>query len=295
MPELPEVETVVRDIRPRVVGRRIHAVRHASPLMAQSQVGSFKTKLAGREIRELVRHGKWMFFRLTDDNTLVIHLGMTGRLLVEPARSPVARHTHLRLGLDEGGEELRFIDPRRFGELALYSPAGIAARFGAPRLGPDATRVTRRQLAASVTRAHRRLKAILLDQRVVAGIGNIYADEILFAARLAPQTLGTELAPPEIDRLHRALRRVLARAIRHNGTSIRDYVTGQGVPGDFQRLLRVYGRAKLPCKICQHPIELNRGIVTGRATHWCPACQTRATSDRPVTRVPPPARGAPNR
>ncbi|MFO0947648.1 MAG: DNA-formamidopyrimidine glycosylase [Planctomycetota bacterium] len=274
MPELPEVETVVRDLRPRTVGRCIRKVRHASPLMAESRIGPFDKALRGRTVSAIDRRGKWMFFRLSDGNTLVIHLGMTGRLEVVEAKRELLRHTHLRLNLDDGSEELRFVDPRRFGELLLCAPEHLDERFGPKHLGSDALKICLGELADALGKSRRNLKSILLDQRVVAGIGNIYADEILFESRLAPDRLGTKLKAGEIKRLHRSIGVVLRRAIRHNGTSIRDYVTGNGVPGEFQNRLRVYGRSNLPCKICGTPIEWSREVVNGRTTHWCPSCQS---------------------
>ena len=148
-------------------------------------------------------------------------------------------------------------------------------RSGPDRLGPEATTITLAQWKAALERTQRRLKAVLLDQRSVAGIGNIYADEILFAARLAPTRSGCSLDDAEVARLHRATKKILTRAIRSQGTSIRDYVDANGVPGEFQKRLAVYGRADQPCKGCGHPVELDRTVVTGRATHWCPRCQTR--------------------
>jgi formamidopyrimidine-DNA glycosylase len=273
MPELPEVETVVRQLRPELVGRAIRRVVHVSALMAKSELGPFESLLPRRQIERLERHGKWMFLRLSDGNTLVVHLGMTGRLGIVGARTRPLPHTHLRLALDDGARELRFSDPRRFGELLLVGPATFAEQFGLGRLGPDATRITRRQLAEIFAGTRRCLKAVLLDQRSLAGIGNIYADEILFEAGLYPGRLGRDLASSDIERVHRAMGRVLRRAIRHNGTSIRDYVTGNGVPGEFQNYLNVYGRADQPCKKCSTAIELIRTVVRGRATFWCPACQ----------------------
>lgn len=241
--------------------------------MTDSNVGSFKKALAGESLARLERHGKWMFFRLSGGNTLVIHLGMTGRLGVFAADEALLPHTHLRLALDDGSQELRFVDPRRFGELCLYSPDRWSERFGPKKLGPDALKITQRQYHEILATTERRLKAILLDQRSVAGIGNIYADEILFAARINPSRRGCELANAEVASLHQATGAVLRQAIRHNGTSIRDYVTGEGVPGEFQEFLRVYGRAELPCRVCSTPIQRTRTIVSGRSTHWCPICQ----------------------
>lgn len=273
MPELPEVETVVRGIRPAVTGRTITGVPRASQLMARSTVGPFAKKLLGRRIERLDRHGKWMFFRLSGEDTLVVHLGMTGHLAVIPRAEPLAPHTHLRLGLDGGAEELRFDDARRFGELFLCDPASWTSRFGPDKLGPEALQITVSQWTRVLEKTSRRLKAILLDQRAVAGIGNIYADEILFEAGLSPLRLGRQVTAEEVTRLSQATRRVLRRAIRGNGSTIRDYVTAAGAPGEFQARLRVYGRGNQPCRVCGERIELDRGVLTGRATCWCPTCQ----------------------
>ena len=277
MPELPEVETVVRAIRPRTVGRVIRGVPHASPLMARTDTGRFAERLRGRRIERLDRHGKWMFFHLSDEAVFVAHLGMTGRLGIAERDAESAPHTHLRLRLGDGAEELRFSDARRFGELWVYRPDAWYRRFGPHRLGPDALRITTGDLAKRLRLARRRLKAVLLDQRAVAGIGNIYADEVLFESSLNPARSANRLRPEESARLHHAVGSVLRRAIRCNGTSIRDYVTAEGVPGEFQERLNVYGRADLPCKKCSTRIELTRTVVTGRATYWCPVCQVGPT------------------
>lgn len=216
-----------------------------------------------------------MFFGLAGGNTLVLHLGMTGRLSVVPQAAPVESHTHLRLLMDNENDELRFADPRRFGEILLYDPATFAARFGPHHLGPDALTIKPAQLAKGLRRTRRRIKAALLDQKAVAGIGNIYADEILFEAGVRPTARCNRLNAEQIGRIHRVMGRVLRRAIRHNGTSIRDYVTGQGVPGEFQNHLKVYGRADQPCTKCPNLVRLDRKVVTGRATYWCPTCQPR--------------------
>jgi formamidopyrimidine-DNA glycosylase len=272
MPELPEVETVVRQIRPVTLGQTIQRVVHAAQSMARSALGPFSRSLSGTTIERIDRHGKWMFLRLGGERTLVVHLGMTGRLGVVPSETPLADHTHLRLLLSNG-TELRFSDARRFGELWLIGPEQFAARFGPDRLGPDALAISPRQFRDGLHRTRRALKAALLDQRLVAGVGNIYADEILFAARLHPALAANRLRSDDAARLRRVMTSVLRRAIRYNGTSIRDYVTAQGTPGEFQQRLCVYGRVDLPCKVCASPIQLTRKVVSGRATYWCPTCQ----------------------
>lgn len=282
MPELPEVETVVRGLRPLLEGRRILDVRHASTIMARSAHGRFDELLPRRTILRLDRHGKWMFFRLSDGQTLVIHLGMTGRLAVTPSDQAAVPHTHLRLSLEgDPIEELRFVDPRRFGEILVCDGTAMEERFGAHRLGPEALRVNVRQWRKVLDSSKRVLKAVLLDQRAIAGIGNIYADEILFDCGIYPGRRALSLKDEERARLARSVRRVLRRAIEGHGTTIRDYVTAHGVPGEFQNRLNVYGRANQPCKRCKERIELHRGIVTGRATYFCPRCQPEPANARP--------------
>ena len=276
MPELPEVETVVRGLRPSIEGRRIVRCTHASSEMAKCDQHRFEDRLAGQRFTRIERHGKWIFCRLEEGDTLAIHLGMTGRLGVEPMDGKIAPHTHLRLLLEGGDQELRFRDPRRFGEILLLSLASVEERFGRGRLGPDATKITARQLSNVFSRTSRVVKAVLLDQRALSGVGNIYADEVLFEAKLDPARKGMELSRDEIERLTKALRNVLRRAIRSGGSTIRDYVDAQGEPGSFQHQHCVYGRAGMPCKKCRTPIELDRTIMTGRATHWCRVCQSNS-------------------
>jgi formamidopyrimidine-DNA glycosylase len=175
--------------------------------------------------------------------------------------------------LDAGADELRFVDARRFGRVLICDPRSMHRRFGPKQLGPDAMRVAVSDLTARLAKTRRKIKAALLEQRLIAGIGNIYADEILFAARVCPTTPAFRLDPDAVARIDRAMRTVLNRALRHGGTTIRDYVSGDGAPGNFQNYLAVYGRAKQPCKKCSTPIELTRTIVSGRATYWCPTCQ----------------------
>ncbi|MGL5098071.1 MAG: Fpg/Nei family DNA glycosylase, partial [Planctomycetia bacterium] len=192
----------------------------------------------------------------------------------------VAPHTHLRLRLadadnhaDAEPHELRFSDPRRFGELLLVDAVGFTERFGLDRLGPDALGVPKKRFAERLRATDRRIKGVLLDQRVLAGVGNIYADEACHAAGVAPRRKAADLTDAEIAALHHALGAVLRRAVKHNGTTIRDYVDGRGASGGFQDFLRVYGRAGLPCKKCGAEVQMDRTTVAGRATCWCPQCQ----------------------
>lgn len=275
MPELPEVETVVRGLRGHIEGRRIADCRYASPWMVQCDEGDFAERLRGRKLVRLDRHGKWMFFRLCSHDTLAIHLGMTGRLGLASAKEVPRPHTHLRLALGSGKQELRFSDPRRFGELVLCRPTTAEERFGPRRLGPEATTIRLSALVGVFSKTIRSAKAVLLDQRSIAGIGNIYADEILFAAAIHPSRHGCDLSYEEIQRIGRAIRNVLRRAIRAGGSTIRDYVNAEGQNGWFQLRHNVYGRAGQPCRRCHAPIVVDRSILTGRATHFCPICQPR--------------------
>lgn len=278
MPELPEVETVVRGIRPQLEGRSIARCVHASELMAECDEGNFTTRLRGKRVLRIDRQGKWIFCRLEGDQTLVLHLGMTGHLRVEPRKRAVAPHTHLRVLLSGGEEELRLSDPRRFGEIILLGPSHFHDRFGPARLGPDALSATADHWRSVLATTARSLKAVLLDQRAVAGIGNIYADEILFDAGFHPARRGRTLRADEVDRLVQSTARILREAIKLGGSTIRDYVNSEGTPGWFQISHRVYGQEGKPCVRCGGPIKLSRTILTGRATHFCPNCQTRTRS-----------------
>jgi formamidopyrimidine-DNA glycosylase len=266
---------VVRDLRPRLVGRRIAGVRVSRLPLRTRWSAKWGAGLAGRRVRAVQRRGKWILVSLDYGTHLLIHLGMTGQLRVVPARQPVARHTHVVFDLDRGREQLRFRDIRRFGSATVLAGAQLVDRFfEEARLGPEPFDLDTRYWRQCLARTRRCLKAILLDQRVVAGVGNIYADEALFEARLHPARLGQELVPREVKRLHRAVPVVLNRAIERRGSSIRDYVDGSGQRGGYQEEFRVYGRTGRPCPRCARPIERIR--LAGRSTHYCPHCQSSA-------------------
>jgi formamidopyrimidine-DNA glycosylase len=272
VPELPEVETIVRDLRPALVGRRCLAVKVGPRPLRRRWARGWTKALVGRRIREVRRRGKWIVLALDGGCHLIIHLGMTGQLRVLGRDEPVPGHTHLVVDLDPGRKQLRFRDVRRFGSASMIADrAGVESFFETVGLGPEPfdldTKYWRERLAGTT----RFLKAVLLDQRVLAGVGNIYADESLFEARLHPGRRGRELRPPEADRLRRALVKVLVRAIERHGSTIRDYVRGSGDEGAYQNEFRVYGRAGQPCGRCGTPIHRLR--MAGRSTHFCPRCQ----------------------
>ncbi len=265
------METVVRDLRPLLVGRRLEGVRVGRHFLRRRWAPKWSITIAGRQVEQVRRRGKWIVLGLQRDCQLVFHLGMTGQLLVAAADVPRQDHTHLIFFLDDG-RQLRFRDIRRFGRATLFaSAAEVEQFFASAGLGPEPFDLEAGYWRQRLAEARRCLKAILLDQRVLAGVGNIYADESLFEARLHPRQLGHTLTGPQTQRLRRAVVTVLKRAIDKRGSSIRDYVGGDGQRGNYQEEFRVYGRTGQPCLRCGTPIA--RLVLAGRSTHFCPQCQ----------------------
>ena len=262
MPELPEVETVVRTLRPRLVGRAIARVDLRRADIVRSGETNLPGRLLSRTVTDITRRGKKILIQL-EDTTICIHLGMTGRLTAEPSTSPLLPHTHMIWHLrDVAGklldEELRFRDPRRFGGVWCLSCAADADE----NLGPEPLLVRAKQLADKLARTKRPIKSALLDQRLLAGLGNIYVDEALHVAKIHPLSLTCDLTRQQVTNLTRAIKQVLRRAIRHRGSTLRDYVDADGNAGAFQRLHRVYDRIGEPCPRCKTPIE--RFVLAGR-------------------------------
>lgn len=273
MPELPEVETIVRELRPQLVGRPLSLARVSRRPLRQRWQPAWNAHLKGRKVRAVRRRGKWILVELEEGAVLLIHLGMTGQLRVLPAAEPVAEHTHLLFDLDRG-EQLRFRDVRRFGSARLFMKADeLRAFFEKSRLGPEPFTLEDAYWRGCLGGTRRALKAVLLDQTVVAGVGNIYADEALFEARLHPALSARRVTPEQAERLRQAVVTVLNRAIEKRGSSIRDYVGGNGAKGEFQREFRVYGQYEKPCPSCAAPIHRVR--LAGRSTHFCARCQKK--------------------
>jgi formamidopyrimidine-DNA glycosylase len=276
MPELPEVETVLRGLREHVLGRRVTAVEVRNPAVILGAPGDFVRNIAGRRIVGFSRKGKVLALQLARENRkspryLVVRLGMTGQFTVSRRESPLEPHTHVRLVLDKGEEELRFRDVRRFGRLRCGTRRELEEVFA--RLGPDAWEISEEQFLATLQARRGTIKSWLMNQQFLSGIGNIYADEALFAARIHPLTPAGRLTPVSARRLRRAVRKVLDRAVALGGTSVRDYRNAEGRPGNFLPRLRVYQRAGEPCRRCRHPI--GRLVISGRSSHFCPHCQPR--------------------
>jgi formamidopyrimidine-DNA glycosylase len=265
MPELPEVETIVRTLRPRIVNLRIDAVRILRPDIVQPPNIALDSKILRRTIAHLHRRGKRIVFELDDAARFYVHLGMTGRLTLDASDAPLHPHTHLILQIAQ--IELRFVDPRRFGGVFWL---GTDGRPDAG-LGPEPLKITAKQLALRLSKTRRAIKTSLLNQKMLAGLGNIYADESLFTAGIDPRISADKLSTTQIARLNRSIKSVLNQAIRHKGSTLRDYRDADGRPGDFQKIHRVYHRQGKPCPVCRTPIM--RIVLGGRATHFCPKCQ----------------------
>jgi formamidopyrimidine-DNA glycosylase len=261
MPELPEVETVVRSLRPAIVGRRILNAEFLQLRVLIGDPSETARSLVGRKVKSVERHGKFISIHL-DKGFLVVHLGMTGKLLID---AEPTKWTHAIFTLDSG--MLHYDDPRQFGriEYGLELPARVAA------LGPEPLEVSLADFAAALKERRSSIKAVLLNQAVVRGVGNIYADEALFRAGVAPTQVAASLKRERVKRIYDAMREVLAEAIESRGSSVSNYVDAEGRKGSFQQAHRVYQRTGLPCVNCGRPIQ--RTLVAQRGTHFCPKCQ----------------------
>ena len=281
MPELPEVETVARGLRAVLPGRRILSVSLGKTDFIDDPAALEQT-LAGCRIIAVRRHGKFLVLDLESANaddarpSLLIHLGMTGQLVVCPSEAPVVPHTHVFLALDDG-RELRYTDIRRFGRMRIVHDGEHESTL--TELSLDPLEATEEEFSAKLRGRRARIKALLLDQRVLRGMGNIYTDESLWRARIHPARLGSTLKPYELRNLHRAIRAVLLEAIRLRGSSISDYVDSEGRRGEFQLRHRVYRRTGKKCFRCG--TKIRRAIVAGRGTHFCPRCQPAPRLRRP--------------
>ncbi|MFQ5341329.1 MAG: bifunctional DNA-formamidopyrimidine glycosylase/DNA-(apurinic or apyrimidinic site) lyase, partial [Anaerolineae bacterium] len=270
MPELPEVENYRRDLQAMLAGRRITGVSVDWPnQVGAPSVEELARRLPGQTIESIGRRGKYLLFRLSGGDTLLIHLKMSGRLHIEPASAPPDHHAHVVFRLD-AGDELRFHDPRKFGRVYLVGgPDEVVGSLGPEPLSED---FSAERFARMLAGRRGRIKPLLLNQTFLAGLGNIYADEALHQAGLHPLRTADTLALDEVARLHTAIQSTLRSAIQQRGTSFDGfYLDARGEPGAYQSRLRVYGRAGEPCRRCGTLIE--RIVVGQRGTHLCPVCQ----------------------
>jgi len=270
MPELPEVETIARGLHERIANDIIESVWLGSkPEPLKSPAEKIATTLESSRISAVRRVGKHIVFDIqpaADKKKApaqwIVHLGMTGSLLICPPESELKKHTHAVLRL-ASGRELRFVDPRRFGRLSVID------RFTAP--GAEPLEIKPAAFAGLFRYRKTPIKSALLNQSLLSGVGNIYADEALFGAGIRPRRRAASLSRDDLIRLHSSLKKVLRQAIRLGGSSISDYVDSQGEEGFFQLKHRVYGREGQPCLVCKTPIK--RVVIAGRSSHYCPQCQ----------------------
>ncbi len=272
MPELPEVETVVRTLKRQLRGLAFTGVR-LGPRRLRRPWPIHRSSVfdSPRPVLGVSRRGKWIRVHLADGWNLLFHLGMTGRLWVVEAGAPDQPHTHLVFDLAPGGRQLRFQDVRRFGVADLLTDEEWQQTLASEHLGPEPFDLTAEELWQKARASQRCLKAILMDQSVTAGVGNIYADESLFEARLHPARRGTTLRQDEAERLQNALVTVLRRAINRHGSTIRTFFYGENGRGGYQNEFRVYRQTGKPCPRCGSSIRRIR--LAGRSTHFCPRCQ----------------------
>jgi formamidopyrimidine-DNA glycosylase len=281
MPELPEVETVARGLRQAILGRRILSVTLGKTDFIDDPA-ALEQHLPGRQIEAVERYGKFMLLRLSalDGATLVsgngdaapasllVHLGMTGQIAPSPAGKPLEKHTHVCLLLDDG-RELRYTDARRFGRIAYLTKDLLAEELAG--FGADPLDVSEDEFVERICGRRARIKALLLDQSVLRGVGNIYADESLWKAKIHPVRLGAKLNRKDAETLRRALQDILRKAIVLRGSSISDFLDAEGEPGEYQRHHRAYGREGKNCYRCK--VAIRRAIVAGRSSYFCPKCQ----------------------
>jgi formamidopyrimidine-DNA glycosylase len=276
MPELPEVETVVRGLQATLPGRRVVDVRLGKTDFIEDP-SALERELPGRRVANVRRYGKFIVLSFdalsgSEYSGLLIHLGMTGQIVLCPPNTPVRPHTHVFMALDDG-REFRYTDIRRFGSMGLLPNGsnGSGPEMPGRELGTDPLEATEHEFETQLSGRRARIKALLLDQRVLRGMGNIYTDESLWRARIHPARIAADLTDKELRGLYRAVQWILNEAIRLRGSSVSDYVDSEGQRGEFQLKHRVYQRRGKKCFRCGTAIE--RMIVAGRSSYFCPRCQ----------------------
>ncbi|MBI4115318.1 MAG: bifunctional DNA-formamidopyrimidine glycosylase/DNA-(apurinic or apyrimidinic site) lyase [Candidatus Omnitrophica bacterium] len=271
MPELPEVENIVLDLKNEVVGRSVSGVKiyHSSILATPRK--ELEKGILGQRILQIGRRGKFIRIDLSGNLILWIHLGMTGQLLLEDSASALRPHTHFVLAFEDSGKCLRFRDPRRFGRIAFTSQDKERFPEGVRRLGPEPQEWNKEDFVSLLKRRRARIKSLLLDQRVVAGVGNIYADESLYRAGIHPLRRAERVPKRRLLRLYDAISEVLEEATQLGGSSIDDYLHLDGEKGRFQEFHQVYGRVGERCSHCGS--EIRRIKLAGRSSFFCSQCQ----------------------
>ncbi len=276
MPELPEVETIARSLAPRLKGRTIAGIDLVfRPLLRRGGRKGLEG-VRDRRVLGVRRRGKMLLIEVEGARTLVFHLKMTGQFLFAGEGTPRDKHTRLVVRFADGRDELRFRDVRKFGFLVCVEGDPEEACGELACLGPEPLDVGLTEFRAILKGRRGRVKSLLLDQTQIAGVGNIYADETLFEARIHPETPASSLGAGAVERLYRSLRKILASAVEAGGSTLTDegYLDADGNPGDFQFAHKVYDRTGEPCLVCGTPIKMRR--VGGRSSHFCPRCQRKS-------------------
>jgi formamidopyrimidine-DNA glycosylase len=271
MPELPEVETIVQSLSSKIKGLEISSIRIIYPPVLRNKELSFIHDLKGRKVVGVRRRGKMLLIDFESNLSLLIHLKMTGQLLFYPREEPLDKHNHFILSFKDEKNELRFRDVRKFGFISCIRNLDISCVDELKNLGPEPLGIDFSLFKKLFQGRKARLKSLLLNQNFIAGIGNIYADEILFQAKLHPLTAASHLGYDDLKRLLKAMRGVLRKAIIHKGSSIRSFTNDEGKRGKFQDYHQVYGREALSCFICGEKIKRLR--LGGRSSFFCPRCQ----------------------
>jgi formamidopyrimidine-DNA glycosylase len=271
MPELPEVETIAGGLKNTLVGRKIEDVKVVFPGIVKEDWRNFRRQVVQTKVIGVRRRGKFILIDLSNSNTILIHLGMTGSCLFLRRSSPPNKHDHLRVTLSRSQKELRYNDQRKFGRIKSFSTSNQGSISDLRKLGPEPLEISATDFVDLLRKRKGRIKPALLNQQIIAGLGNIYADESLFEAGIHPQQRVDKMSPQKLKRLHQAIQRILKKAIKAGGSSIENYRDVNGEIGSFQLQHRVYGREGLPCKRCRAKIK--RIKISQRSSYFCPRCQ----------------------
>ncbi|MEW6609469.1 MAG: bifunctional DNA-formamidopyrimidine glycosylase/DNA-(apurinic or apyrimidinic site) lyase [bacterium] len=270
MPELPEVETIVRGLQQQIIGQKIIKVSVHLPKIIKQETKEFASQLKDTQIQGISRRGKMIIITLSNNLSLLIHLKLSGQIVYTSPRSPMANHTHLVIELS-GGNQLRYIDLRQFGYVILTKTSILSELTQLAGLGDEPLKISLSDFKRLISTKKGRIKSLLLNQSFLAGIGNIYADESLHLARIHPLQLASTLTQSQIKILYQSIRNVLSAAILYRGSSISNYVDSSGQEGGYQRFHRVYQREGQVCVTCQE--KISRVKIGGRSSYFCPHCQ----------------------
>lgn len=271
MPEIAEVETVRNTLKNMILHKKIKSVNVLYPKMLESNLADFESILPGKEFLDIKRIGKWLIFDL-GDYYLLSHLRMEGKFFVKNHKEEINKHEHVIITFTDN-TDLRYHDTRKFGRMNLIKKEELANTEAIKKQGiePIDSKLTKEYLYDKIHSKHLPIKSILLDQTIIAGLGNIYADEVLFAAGINPLKKGTEITLDDCEKIKESSKEIITKAIQYGGTTIKSYTSSLGVTGRFQQFLMVHKRESEPCRVCNTPIK--RIKVGGRSTYFCPTCQ----------------------